>query len=88
MELIHKKEELDNEITETQSRQIELDKTGNHNLISIAEEFRNLHKERQKLIVQWQDAVNTMNRRDKEIEEAQLRFAEVNKHKETREKKS
>ena len=40
------KQLLEKEVTETQSKQIELDKT--------AEEFRRLHRERQELVRQWQ----------------------------------
>ena len=47
---------LENEVTETQSKQIELDKT--------AEEFRRLHRERQELVRQWQESIETMRRRD------------------------
>ncbi len=36
--------------------QIELDKT--------SEEFRALHRERQALVTQWQDAIAAMKRRD------------------------
>ena len=42
------------EVTETQAAQIELDTT--------AEEFRNLHKERQQLLAQWDDTVQGMRR--------------------------
>ena len=41
-----KKAELDAEITETQAKQIELDKT--------AEDFKNLHRERNELVQQWE----------------------------------
>lgn len=44
-ELIHKRELLEREITETQAAQIELDKT--------AEDFKELHAERQRLLEQW-----------------------------------
>ena len=64
-----KKNELDNEVTETQSKQIELDKT--------AEEFRKLHKERQDLVRQWQDSIEAMRRRDEDIRIAGERFAEA-----------
>lgn len=51
--------ELENEITETQTAQIELDKT--------AEDFKQLHSERQELVVQWEQAIETMKRRDTDI---------------------
>jgi hypothetical protein len=56
-----KQAELDNEITETQTAQIELDKT--------AEDFRHLHSERQDLVTQWEQAIETMKRRDEAINE-------------------
>ena len=62
-----KKADLDDEVTETQAKQIELDKT--------AEEFRQLHRERQDLVKQWQEAIEAMKRRDKEIERAGEKFA-------------
>jgi hypothetical protein len=44
--LAEKRRELEREATETQARQVELDKT--------AEDFRQLHLERQELVKQWQ----------------------------------
>jgi hypothetical protein len=44
--LAEKRRELEREATETQARQVELDKT--------AEDFRQLHSERQELVKQWQ----------------------------------
>jgi chromosome segregation ATPase len=64
-----KKGELDEEVTETQAKQIELDKT--------AEEFRSLHKERQSLVQQWQTSIEAMKKRDSEIAAAGERFAEA-----------
>eukprot|EP00945_MAST-04E_sp_MAST-4E-sp1_P001922 g1922.t1 len=64
-----KKNDLDHEVTETQSKQIELDKT--------AEEFRKLHKERQDLVKQWQDSIEAMRRRDEDIRRAGERFADA-----------
>ena len=61
------KNALEKEITETQAKQIELDKT--------AEEFRQLHRERQDLVRQWQEAIEAMKRRDTEIERAGEKFA-------------
>ncbi|TMW62794.1 hypothetical protein Poli38472_005412 [Pythium oligandrum] len=57
----------EDEATETQAKQIELDKT--------AEEFRQLHEERQKLVQQWQDTIETMKRRDEEITAASEQYA-------------
>jgi len=56
-----KQAELDNEITETQTAQIELDKT--------AEDFKQLHAERQELVMQWEQAIEAMKRRDVTINE-------------------
>ena len=63
------KEGLENEVTETQSKQIELDKT--------ADEFRRLHKERQDLVQQWQESIEAMRRRDEDIRQAGERYAET-----------
>lgn len=61
------KAELESEVTETQAAQIELDKT--------AEDFRSLHAERQELVRQWEEAVESMKRRDEAIQEASKAFA-------------
>lgn len=61
--MISKREELEREITETQATQIELDKT--------AQDFKQLHHERQQLLDQWEDAVAAMGRRDEEIDVAE-----------------
>ncbi|OQS02824.1 flagella associated protein [Thraustotheca clavata] len=61
------KQLVENEATETQAKQIELDKT--------AEEFRIMHEERQKLVNQWQDTIEAMKRRDAEIAAASEQFA-------------
>ena len=68
-----KKNMLETEVTETQAKQIELDKT--------AEEFRALHRERQNLVRQWQDSIDMIKRRDMEVEEAALEYAEARKEK-------
>ncbi|OQR84784.1 flagella associated protein [Achlya hypogyna] len=61
------KQLVENEATETQAKQIELDKT--------AEEFRAMHAERQQLVKQWQDTIEAMKRRDTEIGAASEEFA-------------
>eukprot|EP00736_Rhodelphis_marinus_P006285 Rmarinus@m.16247 len=66
-EVSAKKLQLAAEITETQAKQIELDKT--------AEDFRALHKERQELVRQWQESVQAMQRRHEDIRAAGERFA-------------
>jgi len=67
-EVIESKARLENEATETQARQIELDRT--------AEEFRALHADRQKLVQQWQDTIEAMRRRDGTIQELATQYAE------------
>eukprot|EP01060_Flectonema_neradi_P014136 TRINITY_DN20849_c0_g1_i2.p1 TRINITY_DN20849_c0_g1~~TRINITY_DN20849_c0_g1_i2.p1 ORF type:complete len:896 (+),score=271.87 TRINITY_DN20849_c0_g1_i2:63-2690(+) len=63
-----KKKSVEDEITETQAAQIELDKT--------AEDYRNIHKERQYLVSQWEDAVQAMHKRDEVINAERERYAE------------
>ncbi|KAK7091050.1 coiled-coil domain-containing protein 39-like [Littorina saxatilis] len=55
-----KRHHLDNEMTSTLTAQIELDKT--------AEDFRKIHSERQELISQWENTIEQMQRRDKEMD--------------------
>jgi hypothetical protein len=50
---------LNNEITETQAKQIELDKN--------SEEFKRHHEERHKLFMQWQDVTENIYKRDQSI---------------------
>merc|ERR1711879_92474 len=54
------RKELADQVTETQAKQIEMDKT--------AELFRELHDDRRKLISQWEDAVKSMRTRDTQLE--------------------
>ena len=63
-----KKDELDSEVTETQAAQIMLDKT--------AEDFRQLHNERQDLTRQWEEAMEAMKKRDEAIQRTSELFAE------------
>eukprot|EP00741_Cyanophora_paradoxa_P020955 tig00021319_g20230.t1 len=63
-----KKRELESEVTETQAAQIELDKT--------AEDFRQLHHERQELVTQWEEAINAMQKRDEAIRVAGEHYAD------------
>lgn len=67
VQLAEKKKQLDDEVTETQAKQIELDKT--------AEEFRARHKERQDVLRQWQDAIAQVKARDEEIQRAGQLYA-------------
>ncbi|KAK2144272.1 hypothetical protein LSH36_772g01071 [Paralvinella palmiformis] len=64
-----KKRTLDHEMTETLTAQIELDKT--------AEEFRNAHADRQELISQWEQTIDQMQRRDKEMDLLASQLARV-----------
>merc|ERR1740138_1828398 len=50
-----RRKELADQVTDTQSKQIEMDKT--------AEMFRQLHEDRRKLIEQWEDSVKSMRTR-------------------------
>lgn len=61
------KRALEDESTETQAKQIELDKT--------ADAFRTLHDERQRLVQQWQSTIEAMQRRDDEIAGVSEQFA-------------
>ncbi|NXS99050.1 CCD39 protein, partial [Jacana jacana] len=64
-----KRRALDNELTETITAQIELDKT--------AEDFRRVHQERQEVIGQWENAIQQMQKRDQQIDHCALLIAEI-----------
>jgi chromosome segregation ATPase len=66
-ELINKKQTLENEVTDTQAKQMELDR--------IADEFRQVHMERQALVTQWQETIEAMKIRDQEINAIGERYA-------------
>ena len=55
-----KRKVLNNEVTETLTAQIELDKT--------ADEFRKAHEEREVVIKQWEQIIDQMKRRDQEMD--------------------
>lgn len=64
-----KKFELEKETTETLALQIELDKT--------AEEFKNIHFERQDLILQWEKIIQQMQIKDSEISQMAGKLADI-----------
>ena len=79
-ELLRKQEQLtqemndakrlvDDEVTETQAKQIELEKLG--------EQFRKMHAERSQLVRQWQESLDIMARRDEEIQRAGIEYGDV-----------
>lgn len=51
---------VEEEVTITQSQQISLDKT--------ADEFKNLHADRKRLIASWEESVSMMRARDVQLE--------------------
>ncbi|NWV01795.1 CCD39 protein, partial [Upupa epops] len=69
MQANQKRRALDNEVTETITAQIELDKT--------AEDFRRAHQERQEVIRQWENAIQQMQERDQQIEHCTLLITEI-----------
>ncbi|NXC43289.1 CCD39 protein, partial [Penelope pileata] len=78
MQANQKRRALDNELTETITAQMELDKT--------AEDFRRVHQERQEVIRQWESAIQQMQKRDQQIDHCALLIAELKQ--EMREKES
>jgi len=62
-----KRTELDNEITETHTRQVELDRT--------AQFFKLRHAERNRLVAEWKSTVDSMKQRDEDIEKISRDFA-------------
>jgi len=62
-----KRKELEEMVTDTQAKQIEMDKT--------AELFRQLHDDRKQLIEQWQESVNSMKIRDNQLEKLGEEYA-------------
>ncbi|NWS09782.1 CCD39 protein, partial [Pachyramphus minor] len=64
-----KRRALDNELTETLTAQMELDRA--------AEDFRRVHQERQEVIRQWENAIQQMQKRDQQIDHCALLIAEI-----------
>ncbi|XP_074154367.1 LOW QUALITY PROTEIN: coiled-coil domain-containing protein 39 [Sminthopsis crassicaudata] len=69
LECNEKRKALDNELTETMSAQIELDKA--------AQDFQRVHGERQELIRQWESTIEQMQKRDKDIDHCALLLAKA-----------
>ncbi|XP_006869886.1 PREDICTED: coiled-coil domain-containing protein 39 [Chrysochloris asiatica] len=78
VECNQKKKVLDNELTETLSAQLELDKA--------AQDFRRIHNERQELIKQWENTIEQMQKRDQDIDNCAMELSRIKQ--ETREKES
>lgn len=74
-----KKKELAELVTDTQAKQIELDKT--------AELFRQLHDDRKRLIQQWEESVTSMKTRDVQLERLGKEYADNMVGKKTKEEK-
>ncbi|XP_063075553.1 coiled-coil domain-containing protein 39 [Engraulis encrasicolus] len=70
LQAIQKRKALDNELTETVTAQIGLDKT--------AENFRQAHAERQELIRQWESTIEQMKKRDQEMQSCAETITKVN----------
>uniref|UniRef100_A0A2K6C5A3 Coiled-coil domain-containing protein 39 n=1 Tax=Macaca nemestrina TaxID=9545 RepID=A0A2K6C5A3_MACNE len=64
LECNQKRKILDNELTETISAQLELDKA--------AQDFCKIHNERQELIKQWENTIEQMRKRDGDIDNSAL----------------
>ncbi|NXH23829.1 CCD39 protein, partial [Myiagra hebetior] len=69
MQANQKRRALDNELTETMTAQMELERA--------AEDFRRVHQERQEVIRQWENAIQQMQKRDQEIDHCALLIAEI-----------
>uniref|UniRef100_A0A8D2B0R3 Coiled-coil domain-containing protein 39 n=1 Tax=Sciurus vulgaris TaxID=55149 RepID=A0A8D2B0R3_SCIVU len=78
LECNQRRKVLDNELIETLSAQLELDKA--------AQDFRKIHDERQELIQQWENTIEQMQRRDQDIDNCALALIKVKQ--ETREKEN
>lgn len=63
---VEKRAELDNQKTESQSKQVEIRR--------VTEQFKMEHEERMKLVIQWQSTVQAMKDRDGEINRFATKF--------------
>ncbi|XP_023563318.1 coiled-coil domain-containing protein 39 [Octodon degus] len=77
LECNQKRKLLDNELTETLSAQLELDKA--------AQDFRKIHNERQALIEQWENTIEQMQKRDRDIDDCALALTRVKQEKREKE---
>ncbi|XP_055977885.1 coiled-coil domain-containing protein 39 [Sorex fumeus] len=68
-EFSHKRKLLNDELTETLSAQLELDKA--------AQDFRKIHDERQELIKQWENTIEQMQKRDRDIDQCALELSNI-----------
>uniref|UniRef100_G3TBA5 Coiled-coil domain-containing protein 39 n=1 Tax=Loxodonta africana TaxID=9785 RepID=G3TBA5_LOXAF len=78
LECNQKRKAFDNELTETLSAQLELDKA--------AQDFRKIHNERQELIKQWENTIQQMQKRDRDIDNCAMALSRIKQ--ETREKEN
>ncbi|XP_019061888.1 coiled-coil domain-containing protein 39 isoform X1 [Fukomys damarensis] len=69
LECNQKRKVLDNELTETLTAQLELDKS--------AQDFHKIHKERQELIEQWESTIEQMQKRDRDIDGCALALTRI-----------
>ena len=76
-ENVLQKAKLESEVTETQAKQMELDR--------IAQEFKQSHQERKNLVLRWEETVNEIKRRDEEIANAGEAFGVAKKERAKRE---
>nr|XP_017528417.2 coiled-coil domain-containing protein 39 [Manis javanica] len=77
LECNQRRKVLDNELTETLSAQLELDKA--------AQDFRKIHNERQELIKQWENTIEQMQKRDRDIDNCALALARIKQEKREKE---
>eukprot|EP00916_Digyalum_oweni_P019392 GHVL01032253.1.p1 GENE.GHVL01032253.1~~GHVL01032253.1.p1 ORF type:complete len:940 (-),score=187.98 GHVL01032253.1:4497-7316(-) len=69
LECNRKKQETADEVTNTQSSQVELD--------NAVAEFRRLHQYRQQIISQWEEAVHNLQERDKTVQVQGDKYAQL-----------